>query len=130
MPTPIYHPIRTPADVSHFLDRTNSLHDAYLIGVQYAHNGHSGKNPHYIDPEQSELRLRYLVTSIYDAVVELIFTAPLQWQLRDQGFDITDTAVSFADNSMVIWADDCSTDPKIRESGSYVIAKTMKWRFL
>ena len=125
-----YHTIDSQSDIDLFLDRTNGLHDAYLIGVQYAHNGHTGGNPSYIDPDRAELRLRWLVTSIYDRIVELVFTAPLQWQLRDQGFDITDTAVSFTDNSFVVWADDFSTDPEVRESGSYVIAKAMKWRFL
>ena len=125
-----YHTIDSQSDIDLFLDRTNDLHDAYLIGVQYAHNGHTGGNPSYIDPDRAELRLRWLVTSIYDRIVELVFTAPLQWQLRDQGFDITDTAVSFTDNGFVVWADDFSTDPEVRESGSYVIAKAMKWRFL
>ena len=125
-----YHTIDSQSDIDLFLDRTNDLHDAYLIGVQYAHNGHTGGNPSYIDPDRAELRLRWLVTSIYDRIVELVFTAPLQWQLRDQGFDITDTAVSFTDKGFVVWADDISTDPKVLESGSYVIAKAMKWRFL
>lgn len=125
-----YHTIDAQSDIDLFLDRTNGLHDAYLIGVQYAHNGHTGGNPSYIDPDRAELRLRWLVTSIYDRIVELVFTAPLQWQLRDQGFDITDTAVSFTDKGFVVWADDISTDPKVLESGSYVIAKAMKWRFL
>lgn len=101
-----------------------------VLFSQYAHNGHTGGNPSYIDPDRAELRLRWLVTSIYDRIVELVFTAPLQWQLRDQGFDITDTAVSFTDKGFVVWADDISTDPKVLESGSYVIAKAMKWRFL
>ena len=125
-----YHTIDSQSDIDLFLDRTNDLHDAYLIGVQYAHNGHTGGNPSYIDPDRAELRLRWLVTSIYDRIVELVFTAPLQWQLRDQGFDITDTAVSFTDNGFVVWADDFSTDPEVRESGSYVIAKAKKWRCL
>ena len=125
-----YHPILSESDISRFLDRTNGLHDALLTGVQYTHDGISGGNPCFIDPDRSELRLRYLVTSMYDQPVELVFTAPLQWQLRDQGFDITDTAVSFTDKGFVIWADDNSTDPEVRENGSYVIAKAMKWRFL
>lgn len=125
-----YTPIRTQADVSHFLDCTNGLHDAYLIGVDYVHSGHTCGNPHYIDPDRSELRLRYLVTSIYDKTVELVFTAPYAWQLRDSGFDITDTAVSFDEKGRIIWADDSSTEPALRESGSYVIAQTMSWRFV
>ena len=125
-----YSPIRSPSDIAHFLDCTNSLHDAYLIGVEYTHSGHTCGNPHYIDPDRSELRLRWLVTSIYDKTVELVFTAPYAWQLRDAGSDITDTAVSFDEKGRIIWADDSSTEPNLRESGSYVIAQSMKWRFL
>ena len=121
-----YHTIHSQSDIALFLDSTNSLHDAYLIGVDYVHNGHTCGNPHDIDPDRSELRLRYMVTSIYDKTVELIFTAPHEWQLRDQGFDTTDTAVSFTDKGFVLWTD----DPEFRESDSYVIAQAMKWRFL
>lgn len=123
----VFHPIRTQSDIDQFLDRTNGLHDAHLIGVQYAHDGISGGNPCFIDPDRAELRLRCLVTRIYDAVVELVFTAPCEWQLRDNGFDITDTAVSFDEKGRVIWTDD--SDPNCRD-GSWVIARAMKWRFL
>ena len=122
-----YHPILSQSDISHFLDRTNGLHDAFLTGVQYAHDGISGGNPCFIDPDRAELRLRYLVTSIYDAAVELVFTAPHEWQLRDTGFDVTDTSVSFDEKGRVIWTDD--SDPDLQD-GSYVIAQAMKWRFL
>ena len=123
----VFHPIRTQSDIDQFLDRTNGLHDAHLIGVQYTHDGISGGNPCCIDPDRAELRLRCLVTSIYDAVVELVFSAPYEWQLRDNGFDITDTSVSFDEKGRVIWTDD--SDPALRD-GSWVIARAMKWRFL
>ena len=61
-----YHPIVSQSDIDLFLDRSNGLHDACLIGVDYVHNGISGGNPCYIDPEKAELRLRWLVTSIYN----------------------------------------------------------------
>ena len=122
-----YHPINSQTDIDLFLDRTNCLHDAYLIGVDYAHHGHTCGNPHYIDPDKAELRLRWLVTSIYDKTVELVFTAPLEWQLKEWGYDIT---VSLTDKGFVIWADLDSTAPEFREQGSYVIAQSMKWRFL
>ena len=125
-----YHPINSQSDIDLFLDRTNSLHDAYLIGVDYVHNGHTCGNPHYIDPDKAELRLRWLVTSIYDKTVELVFTAPLEWQIKEWGYDITNTAVSLTDKGFVIWADLDSTAPEFREQGSYVIAQAMKWRFL
>ena len=125
-----YHPIHAQSDIDLFLDRTNGLHDAYLIGVDYAHNGIAGGNPCYIDPDKAELRLRWLVTSIYDKTVELVFTAPLEWQIKEWGYDITNTAVSLTDKGFVIWADLDSTAPEFREQGSYVIAQAMKWRFL
>ena len=125
-----YHTINSQSDIDLFLDRTNSLHDAYLIGVDYVHNGISGGNPCYFDVDKAELRLRWLVTSIYDKTVELVFATPLEWQLKDQGFDIINTAVSITESGLVIWADDFSTAPEYREQGSYVIAKSMKWRFL
>ena len=127
-----YHTINSQSDIDLFLDRTNSLHDAYLIGVDYVHNGISGGNPCYFDVDKAELRLRWLVTSIYDKTVELVFTAPLQWQLKDleSGWDIVNTAVSITESGLVIWADDFSTAPEFREQHSYVIAKSMKWRFL
>ena len=125
-----YHPINSQSDIDLFLDRTNGLHDAYLIGVDYVHNGISGGNPCYFDVDKAELRLRWLVTSIYDKTVELVFATPLEWQLKDCGFDIINTAVSITESGLVIWADDFSTAPEYREQGSYVIAKSMKWRFL
>ena len=125
-----YHTINSQSDIDLFLDRTNSLHDAYLIGVDYVHNGISGGNTYYFDVDKAELRLRWLVTSIYDKTVELVFTAPLEWQLKDQGLDIINTAVSLTDKGFVIWADLDSTAPEFREQGSYVIAQAMKWRFL
>ena len=127
-----YHTINSQSDIDLFLDRTNGLHDAYLIGVDYVHNGISGGNPCYFDPDKAELRLRWLVTSIYDKTVELVFATPYEWQLKDleSGWDITDTAVSFTETGLVIWADDFSTAPEYREQGSYVIVTSMKWRFL
>ena len=125
-----YHTINSQSDIDLFLDCTNGLHDAYLIGVDYVHNGHTCGNPHYIDPDMAELRLRWLVTSIYDKTVELVFTAPLEWQIKEWGYDITNTAVSLTDKGFVIWADLDSTAPEFREQGSYVIAQAMKWRFL
>lgn len=130
MPTIPYRTITTQTDIDLFLDQTNGLHDAFLIGVHYDHSGHTCGDPHWIDPSRSELRLRWLVTSIGDLVVELVFSAPFRWQIKDSGYDITDTAVSFTEEGRVVWADDQSTEPGLRENGSYVIAQTMKWRFL
>ena len=126
----MFQPILTNKDIEYFLDKTNGLHDSYLIGVQYIHDGHTGGNPHWIDPKLSELRVRYVVTSIQDVIVELVFSSLIEWQIKDNSFDITDTAISIAENGNVIWADDCSTEVEVRENGSYVIAERMNWRFV
>lgn len=125
-----YYLIESKQDITFFLVRTNGLHDGYIVRIQYEHCGHSTGNPHRINPELSELRIHIMVTSIQDAVVEMVFENLSEWQIKDNSFNIVDTSVSFADNGTVIWADDYSTNPEVRENGSYVIARKMKWRFL
>lgn len=128
--TETFQTIETNQDIKLFLDKTNGLHDAYLVGVQYIHNGHTGANPHCIDPALSELCVRYMVTSIQNAVVELVFSSLIEWQIKENSFEITDTSISVAENGNVIWTDDYSALPGVRENGSYVIAEKMKWRFV
>ncbi|MBQ8575737.1 MAG: hypothetical protein IJ447_06820 [Clostridia bacterium] len=121
--------INSKQDIDSFIEHTNGLHDGYIIGVQYEHHGHSGKNPHLINPELSELKIKIMVTSV-DTVVELIFQNLLQWQIKDDNYEITDTAISLTDDGLVIWTDDCSTEPDIRKESSYVIAKKMQYRII
>jgi len=128
--TETFHRIETEKDIAFFLDSTNNMHDGYLIGVQYIHNGHTGANPHRIDSNLTELRIRYLVTSIQNAIVELVFSSLVEWQIRDNSFDITDTMVAFSENRNIVWADDCLSASDVRESNSYVIAQKMQWRFV
>lgn len=115
--------IHTKKDIDRFQDAVNGLHDGYLIGVEYVHRGISGGNPCWIDPEKTELRLRYLVTSIYDAVVELRFAGVRSFQLRENGNDVIEC---FADlePSGILWRDDED------ESGSWVRAQEMSWKIL
>lgn len=125
-----FYTILTNKDIDFFLDSTNGLHDSYLIGCRYIHNGHSRGNPHFINPEHSELCIRYMVTSIQDSIVEIVFSSLIEWQIKDNSFDITNTSVFITEDGIVIWTDDCSTVTNIRDSSSYVIAKKMKWRFV
>ena len=128
--TGIAHSIKTDKDIEFFLEHTNSLHDAYLVGVEFSHKGHTGRNPHYVDQRLSQLRLRYLVTSIKSTVVELEFSALQEWQIKDNSYEITDCSLSFDEKGNILWADDCSTAVEIRAGGSYVIAESMKWHFI
>ena len=123
--------IRTQGDIRRFLDQVNSLHDGYLLSAQFENSGISRGNGLTLDPSKTVLRLRYLVTSICDAEVEIEFVGVREWQIREtQWNEILDSAVSILDDGFVVWTDDESTDPKIRSGCSYVIARTMKWKIL
>lgn len=116
----MYRKIENQKDIDYFLEEVNGLHDGYLIGVSYVHNGHGTGNPHWIDPEKTELRLCYQITSIWDVVAELEFRGIRAWCVRDNGYDVLDCRVELRDGD-VIWSED-------GENGSFVRAREMVWR--
>ena len=121
--------IKTKEDIENFLDKTNALHDGYIIGVQYTNEGITKSDyGYYFNPEQTKLIIQVLVTSIYDTIVELEFENLLEWQIKDNQRDITDTSIMFDENGSIIWLDDVYTTAEEMKKGSYVIAKTMQWR--
>lgn len=125
----VYNTIKSSKDIQHFLEKTNSLHDGYTIGVQYENNGISRMgHGRFFAPEQTKLVVKILVTSIWDAVVELEFEDLLEWQIKEDQCDITDTAVMFDDHNWIIWSDDVYINMEEVKKGSYVIAKSMRWR--
>ena len=123
--------IKTKENVENFLDKTNALHDGYIIGVQYTNGGITKlEYGHHFNPEQTKLTIQVLVTSIYDTIVELEFENLLEWQIRDNQWDITDSSIIFDENGSIIWLDDVYTTAEEMKKGSYVIAKNMKWRII
>ena len=89
-----------------FLEKTNALHDGYVISVQYRNDGISKVyGGHCFSPEQTKLTLQILVTSIWDAVVELEFEGLLEWQIKDNQWEILDTAVLFDEKNRVAFFD-------------------------
>ena len=129
----MFQSIKHKRDIRNFLDKTNSLHDGYIIGVQYVNEAitKTDSGGHFIEPDNTKLILRILVTSMDDMVVEMEFEALSEWQIKDKVYqkEITDTEVFFMDG-MVAWADDFYDDPLEFREGSYVIAKSMKWRIV
>ena len=111
-----------------FLDKTNSLHDGYIVGVQYLNNGISsiGDNKHSFNPEETKLILRILVTSICDTLIEIEFKNLLEWQIKDS--QCTDTTVIINEKHWIVWADDTYSNEEEMKKSSYAIAKSMKWR--
>ena len=70
----MYNSIKSREDIQYFLEKVNSLHDGYIICVQYVNNGISKiEHGHSFNPEQTKLVIKISVTSIWDAFVELEF---------------------------------------------------------
>ena len=127
----MFNEIKTNDDIKLFLERSNSLHDGYIIGVRYTNCGISRvENGHSFNPEQTKLVLQILVTSICDAVVEIEFENLLEWQIKDNQWDITDTSVIFNEQNWIVWSDDFFVNMEQTKKGSYAIAQTMKWRII
>ena len=130
----MFKEIKTEKDIQDFIDKTNSLHDGYIIGLQYTNDVHTNidKNGYFTNPDATKLILRILVTSIWDTVVEIEFESLWKWQvLNDTYFDvILDTSVSFNDKGYIVWADDVWTDQNDLDDCSFAIAKSMKWRIV
>ena len=125
----MYNSIESSEDIQCFLEKVNSLHDGYIIGVQYVNNGISKiEHGHSFNPEQTKLVVKILVTSIWDAVVELEFENLLEWQIKDNQWDITDTAVVINEQHWIVWTDHTYSNENEMKKGSYAIAKSMKWR--
>lgn len=127
----ILRQVTTKKDIAEFLQRSNSLHDAYLLSARFENSGIGTGNPRMIDNRKTRLRLCYVVTSIRDTVIELVFEGLREWTIRHPPYyEVLDTTVSFSEDGLVIWADDLSTAPEDRKECSYVIAETMKWRIV
>lgn len=127
----MFNEIKTREDIEIFLDKTNSLHDGYILGVQYANNGkYKIEHGHYFDFEKRKLVLQILVSSLWDAIVEIEFEGALEWQIKDDQMDITNTAVLLDENGWITWVDDVYISMEEAKKRSYVIARSMRWRIV
>ena len=127
----MFHEIKISEDVRFFLEKTNYLHDGYILDVRYTHKGISKiENGHYFEPDKTKLILQILVTSIWDAVVEIEFESLFEWQIKDAWGEITDTSVLFDEHNWIVWSDDAYSSMDEVKKGSYVIASSMKWRMI
>ena len=121
--------IRTQEDIVTFLNESNGLHDGYVQSVHYDDLGYErGTGKIYSD--RAELRIRVIITSVWDTVIELIFKSVTKWQIQCGPLNcIFGISVAFSDNGQIVWTDGPSTDEKTRQQGSYVIAGSMEYRF-
>ena len=64
--------IKTEKDITDFSEKTNALHDGYIISALYANNGITKiKGGHQFTSELTKLTIRILVTSIWDTIERL-----------------------------------------------------------
>ena len=129
----MFNEIKTEKDIQNFIDKTNSLHDGYIIGAQYTNDVHTNvdENGFFTNPDATKLILRILVTSIWNTVVEIEFEGLWEWQILNDTYfheEILDTSVSFNDKGYIVWADDVWNNREELEGCSFAIAKSMKWR--
>ena len=128
----MFNEIRTEKDIQNFIDKTNSLHDGYIIGVQYTNDimTNVDENGYFTNPDATKLILKILVTSIWDTVVEIEFDAIREWQIKEHLWGMTDTSIVFDKNNLIVWSNDVFTDMSDLKNRSYVIASSMKWRIV
>ena len=127
-----FHSIKSKEDILHFLEKTNSLHDGYIIGVEYTNEAITNvdENGYFINPYAKKVVLRILVTSICDTVVEIQFNGTLEWQIKEDNTGMTSTSVILNDKNLVVWSDDTFIGMDELKNGSYVIANSMEWRIV
>jgi len=128
----MFNEIKTEKDIQYFIDKTNSLHDGYIVGVQYTNDvlTNVDKNGYFTNPDATKLVVRVLVTSICDSLVEIEFNALREWQIKSDECDIQDLFVFFNEQSLIVWTYDSFLNMDELKNGSYVIAKSMKWRIV
>ena len=115
-----YYVIRNSHDIASFINTTNGLHDGYLVSAHYEHTGFEWGNPLYVDEQKAVLELRIMVTSRNNTLIELVFDAVREWQIKENQDEMLDTSISFTDDGLILW----------RSDDDYVISKSMKWRMV
>ncbi|MCH5158557.1 MAG: hypothetical protein J1F33_05115 [Clostridiales bacterium] len=126
-----YYTIKSPADINTFIEKTNALHDGYIIAVEYRNNGIKILGDVYeFNHELNQLKIRVLITSIQDAVLEMVFEDILKWRITEDNSDISESGVCFDEKGFIMWADGAIDLNNVQGNNSYVIAKKMKWRIL
>ena len=130
--SPTYTPILTSEEAKFFIKAVNDLHDGEITAIDYRFTGITAlpEGGHMYAPDMTELRITVLVTSIWDSVVELVFEALDDWQLKGGQSEIYGILVEFNDQGSVIWTTGCSTDMEVMREEDFVIARHMKWRFV
>lgn len=126
--------VRTKEDIETFLKETNGLHDGYITSVHYDNENmyvplEDGRAE--IGTFDGVLRIRVLISSVCDTVIELIFKNVFDWQMNlRKVYEIFDSSLAVSENGDIVWTDMPGTDRETREKGAFVVAKSMEYRFI
>ena len=128
----MFNEIKTEKNIQDFLEKTNQLHDGYIISAIYTNNGiEKTESGHSYSPWMTKLTLRVLVTSLCDTTVEIEFEGLYEWQVKDNFSYIFATTISFDDQGHIVWADDdVWRNTEELKKCSYAVAASMKWRIV
>lgn len=126
-----YFSIKSLKDIDVFKEKTNALHDGHIIAIKYQNNGIKISGDVYeFNSELKQLKIRVLITSIQDAVLEMKFENVLAWKITETTEDILESDVRFDERGFVVWSNSEIVLKNVHENDSYVIAQKMKWRIL
>ena len=126
-----YFQIKNFTDIETFIKKTNDLHDGYIIAVEYQNKGIKICGDTYeFNPKLKQLKIRVLITSIQDSILEMVFENVLEWKITEVDDDILEAGITFDDKGFVIWTNDAYEMENFEGNDSYVIAEKMKWRFV
>ena len=126
-----YNYIKNKDGAELFLQKTNGLHDGYIVGFEYVNNGIEARNGGIsVCSEKSELTLRILITSLEEnPTVEIVFKGISGLQIRNGTSYVFGSTIGF-DEGAVIWTDAHSCEREVIRENSFVKASAMYWRFL
>ncbi|MBE6610277.1 MAG: hypothetical protein E7634_06380 [Ruminococcaceae bacterium] len=127
----MFNEIRSSDDIKLFLDKTNMLHDGYILDAKYEYHGiEKIENELWFCPGQDKVTIKIVATSIFDAIVEIEFDKVSEWQINSRNTEIFAAYVDFIEPDRIIWAGEFNEDMDEMKKNSYVIAQSMKWRIL
>ncbi len=126
-----YSKIQSSADIDVFIEKTNAIHDGYIVAVDFRNKGIKVVDYGYeFNPELTQLKISILITSIFDAVLEIVFDNIIEWKIKDSQLEILEATVFFDEKGFIIWTDDETNKNDFKTNDCYVIAQKMKWRFI
>ncbi len=125
----MYNIIKTNEDVRLLEESSNGLHDGIIVSIDFQNRGinRTGEYSMAYEHDKVDMKLRIMVTSDFDKIVELYFKEVHQYRLDSHPFDeIFWFSIEFDTFGNVTWRDSLPGD----SSANFVYAREMSWRIV